>query len=81
MCVWTDGWKYVGIWGGLQGRVPGTERYFDKVHDWVKVACVSVSVSVSVSVRESAVPGRVQVCVMPNVTGTFNSFECPSIRA
>jgi len=43
--------------------------------------CLSVFVSVSVSVRESAVPGRVQVCVMPNVTRTFNSFECPSIRA
>jgi len=46
MCVWTDGWKYVGILGGLQGRVPGTVRYFDKVHDWVKVACVSVCVCV-----------------------------------
>ena len=51
ICVWTDGWKYVGILGGLQGRVPGTVRYFDKVHDWVKVACVYVSVSVSVSVN------------------------------
>jgi hypothetical protein len=40
---------------GMQGKVPGTVRYFDKVHDWVQVACVSVSVSVSV--MESAVPG------------------------
>ena len=33
---------------GMQGRVPGTVRCFDKVHDWVQVACVSVSVSESV---------------------------------
>jgi len=38
--------------GCLQGRVPGTVRHFDKVHDWVKVACVSVSGSVS------AIPGE-----------------------
>ena len=41
---------------GMQGRVPGTVRCFDKVHDWVQVACVSVSVSESVI--ESLVPGR-----------------------
>ena len=39
---------------GMQGRVPGTVRCFDKVHDWVQVACVSVSESVI----ESVVPGR-----------------------
>ena len=41
---------------GMQGRVPGTVRCFDKVHDWVQVACVSVSESESAI--ESLVPGR-----------------------
>ena len=39
---------------GMQGRVPGTVRCFDKVHDWGQVA----GVSVSESVIESVGPGR-----------------------
>jgi hypothetical protein len=32
----------IRIWGGLQGKVPGTDRIYEKAHEWVQVACVSV---------------------------------------
>jgi hypothetical protein len=42
MCVpyGTDEWGVARILGGLQGRLPGTVMHFDKVLDWVKVACL-----------------------------------------
>jgi hypothetical protein len=35
----------IQIWVGLQGKVPGTNRNFDKVDEWVQVVGVCVSVT------------------------------------
>ena len=64
----------MGIWEGLQGKVPVTKRNFDKIDEWVQVVCVCVSVtevvvsggewvqvacvSVFVSVTVIVAPGR-----------------------
>ena len=59
---------------GMQGRVPGTVRYFDKVHDWVQVACVSMSVSVSV--MESVAPGSGK---MLQINTVFHQLICSNV--
>jgi hypothetical protein len=55
---------------GMKGRVPGTLRNFDKIQDWVQVACVSVSVSV----MESAVPGRGTMLHIRSTLFFINSY-------